>query len=226
MTEDRLDRGRKGQAEEFRVRQEKEEAEKVGKEITLLYQKHSALLRRKAGLNESIAHLEDQLSNLGAVRRTKTDYLMPSESKQIHNDAKNEYINHLKRIFEGANLRVVGGSMEVLELSGMRFALGHKLSNSSSASQKGAMASSADMYTRMQLFGLQPNEIDFVLFTHHPGTKCWVMPNEYSEGQPIHVFQQGGLSNPRGLQEAHNRGIKIPRPRRSGNPISIPASRC
>ncbi|MEW6722963.1 MAG: hypothetical protein AB1324_06900 [Candidatus Micrarchaeota archaeon] len=184
-----------------------EHIRKLAKDIRSISRKMDELSARKRRADERRTLLEDDLANLGAVKRTNTEFLTPGETKALIGSATKEYTDLLFRLFEGADVRILDKNVSLVELSGLRMALGHSLENTSSTAKKSALASYEEAQSKMQIYGLLP-QVDLLLFSHHPGTKGWALPQRYLSEHPLYLFQQGGLPEPKALFDAHNCKIK------------------
>ncbi len=182
---------------------------KQAKEIRGIAKKRDELLQRRKRLESRISLFEDDLNNLGAVRRTNTEFLTPGETREMKESATKEYLDLLHRLFEGADVRILHENVSVFELGGLRVAVGHSMENTSNTAKKGALPTRADAQSKLRLYGLLPT-VDLLMYSHHPGTKGWALPQSFASSHPLYVFQQGGLADPEGLFDAHNRGIKTP----------------
>jgi len=172
-------------------------------------QKREGLLARRTRMAEQAALCEDDLSNLGAIRRTKTGFASPEEIRQIEAQARKEYADLLHRLFEGADLRLIWDNLGLADIGGLRLAIGHNVENTSKTAKNGGMASKEDAQSRLQMSGLLPG-LDLFVFSHHPGTKGWAIPQSFASEHPLYLLQLGGFSDPRSLLDSHNQGIKIP----------------
>jgi archaellum component FlaC len=182
---------------------------KLSKDVKEITRKRSELIDRRKRLEDRTALLEDDLKNLGAVRRTNIEYLTPSETRELKESATREYTDLLHRLFEGANVQILRDNVSLLDAGGLRIAVGHSLENTSKTAKKAAMATREEAQAKMQIYGLLP-KVDLFLFTHHPGTKGWALPQSFASEHPLYLFQQGGFSDPKGLFDAYNRKIKTP----------------
>lgn len=190
------------EGEENRIR-------KLSREVKAISAKREQLIGRRKKLDERIALFEDDLANLGAVRRTNTEYMTPSETKELKERATREYLDVLHRLFEGTDVRILQDNISLIDVGGLRVAVGHNLENTSKTAKKAALAGREEVQSKLQSYGLLP-KVDLFLFSHHPGTKGWALPQSYADAHPMYVFQQGGFSDPAGLFDAYNRKIKTP----------------
>ncbi len=184
-----------------------ERIRKLAKDVREISRKRDELIGRRKKLGQRIALLEDDLGNLGAVRRTNIEFLTPAETRELKAAATEEYTGLLHRLFEGGDVQIASENITLLEVGGMRVAAGHSLENTSRTAKRTALASREEVQSKLQTYGLLP-KVDLFLFSHHPGTKGWALPQAYADKDPLYIFQQGGLADPAGLFDAYNRKIK------------------
>lgn len=182
---------------------------KLAKQIKEIARKRNELVDRRRKTESRVALLEDELMHLGAVKRTNIEYVTPAEARALRENAEKEYTDLLMRLFEGANVNIVKENIALFELGGMRLAIGHTLENTSKVAKTGALGSREQNQAKMQIYGLLP-QVDLLLFSHHPGTKGWALPQSFASSHPLYLLQQGGFSDPEGLFDAYNRRIKTP----------------
>jgi hypothetical protein len=182
---------------------------KMAKEVKEIARKREELIDRRAKLRERMVMLEDDLQNLGAVRRTNIEYLTPCETKELRKNATKEYMDILHRVFEGSEVHILQDNVSLFELGGFRVAIGHSMENTSKVAKRNGLVARQEAQAKLQIYGLLP-QVDLYMFTHHPGTKGWAVPQTFASDHPLYVFQQGGFSDPKGLFDAHNRRIKTP----------------
>ncbi len=186
-----------------------ERIRKLSREMREVSRKREELIGRRKKLGERIALLEDDLKNLGAVRRTNIEYLTPAETRELKASATAEYTALLLRLFEGADVHIASQNVSLVEVGGLRMAVGHSLENTSRTAKRTALAAREEIQSKFQIYGLIPR-VDLFLFSHHPGTKGWALPQAYADRHPLYLFQQGGLADPPALFDAYNRKIKTP----------------
>ncbi|MCI0504058.1 hypothetical protein L0Y65_05100 [Candidatus Micrarchaeota archaeon] len=173
--------------------------------------KESDKVRRKMAAKErQLAILRDEAGQMGAVKRTKTERITPEENRLLDEEVRKEYYDLLHDIFEGANrLEILDSRLSVFNVNGMALGLGHNLSAASSSAKKTELALKEYMQNKNELYRLMP-PLDMLLFSHHPGTKCWSGPKEFGKDGVSVIFQQGSFADPKLISDAWNKGIRLP----------------
>jgi hypothetical protein len=207
-----------------KIAQRLEEEELTEKEVAKL-ERHQNLLggkakklakesdkvrRRITAKNRQLTNLKNEAGQLGAVKRTKTERLTPEENRILDEEVKLAYFDLLRDIFQGAeNLEIFDERVNVFKLNGITIGLGHNLSNTSTTAKKTELALKEYVQNKNELYRLLP-PLDMLLFSHHPGTKCWTGPKKFGDTGVSVIFQQGSFADPKLISEAWNKDIKLP----------------
>jgi hypothetical protein len=173
--------------------------------------KESDKVQRKIkARNRQITSLMDEIGQLGAVKRTKTERLTPEENRMLDEDVRETYFELIREIFEGAGeLEIFDSRISVFNLNGISVGLGHNLSDTSTMAKKSELALKEYVQNKNELYRLLP-PLDILLFSHHPGTKCWCGPKHFgNEGVSV-IFQQGSFADPKLISDAWNKNIRLP----------------
>jgi hypothetical protein len=200
---------------------EKESDEKESEELEKKYNgyalaakklsKESDKVQRKIkSRNRQLTTLKDEAGQLGAVKRTKTERLTPEENRMLDEDVRQTYFEIISEIFEGAqSLEIFDSRINVFNLNGISIGLGHNLSDTSTMAKKTELALKEYIQNKNELYRLLP-PLDILLFSHHPGTKCWSGPKHFgNEGVSV-IFQQGSFADPKLISDAWNKNIRLP----------------
>ena len=172
--------------------------------------KESDKVRRKVTAKDrQITSLSAESGQLNAVKRTNTERLTPEENRLLDEEVKHVYYDLLKDIFEGANLEIFDERINVFKLNGIAIGLGHNLSNTSTSAKKTELALKEYVQNKNELYRLHP-PLDLLLFSHHPGTKCWTGPKNFGETGVSVIFQQGSFADPKLISDSWNKAIKLP----------------
>ncbi len=173
--------------------------------------KESDKVRRKIAAKErQLAVLKDESGQLGAVKRTNTERLTPEENRLLDEEVREAYFDILRDVFEGAEkLEIFDSRINVFSLNGISIGLGHNLSDSSTTAKKTEMALKEYVQNKNELYRLLP-PLDMLLFSHHPGTKCWSGPKEFGRDSVSVIFQQGSFADPKLISDSWNKNIKLP----------------
>jgi hypothetical protein len=166
--------------------------------------------RRITAKNRQLTNLKNEAGQLGAVRRTKTERLTPEENRLLDAEVREAYYDLLRDIFQGADdLEIFDERINVFSLNGITIGLGHNLSHTSTTAKKTELALKEYMQNKNELYRLLP-PLDMLLFSHHPGTKCWTGPKRFGDSGVSVIFQQGSYADPKLISEAWNKDIKLP----------------
>jgi len=180
-----------------------EEAKKLAKESN----KVQRMLKAK---DRQMTSLKDEAGQIGAVKRTKTERLTPEQNRMLDESVRATYFDLIRDIFEGAYaLEIFDSRINVFNLNGIAIGLGHNLSQTSSAVKKTELALKEYMQNKNEIYRLLP-PLDLLLFSHHPGTKCWLGPKNFGENSVSAIFQQGSFADPKLISDAWNNDIKLP----------------
>ncbi len=173
--------------------------------------KESDKVRRKiAAKDRQLAVLKDESGQLGAVRRTNTERLTPEENRLLDDEVREAYYDIPRDVFEGASsLELLDSRINVFRLNGISIGLGHNLSDASSSAKKTEMALKEYIQNKNELYRLLP-PLDMLLFSHHPGTKCWSGPKEFGDDAVSVIFQQGSFADPKLISDSWNKSIRLP----------------
>ncbi len=173
--------------------------------------KESDKVRRKIAAKErQLAVLKDEAGQMGAVRRTKTERLTPEENRLLDEQVKEAYFDILRDVFEGSgSLEIFDSRINVFRLNGITIGLGHNLSDASTTAKKTEMALKEYIQNKNELYRLLP-PLDMLLFSHHPGTKCWCGPKEFGDDSVSVIFQQGSFADPKLISDSWNKNIRLP----------------
>jgi hypothetical protein len=160
--------------------------------------------------SRQINELQDELRQLGAIRRTHVERLTPEENRKLDTEVQTSYFDLIREMFGYSDaLEIFDQRVTVFSLNGVMLGLGHNLTQASAAAKKGEVAAREAIQSKNMLYHLVP-EVDALLFSHHPGTKCYSAPRQFGNPGVTHIVQQGTFADPKLMTDAWNRKIKLP----------------
>lgn len=172
--------------------------------------KESDKVQRKIkARNRQLTTLKDEIGQLGAVKRTKTERLTPEENRLLDEEVREIYFDLIRDIFEGADLEIFDSRINVFKLNGITIGLGHNLSDTSTMAKKTELALKEYIQNKNEIYRLLP-PLDLLLFSHHPGTKCWSGPKQFGDHGISVIFQQGSFADPKLISDSWNKNIRLP----------------
>ena len=186
------------------------EYQAFGERAKKLSKESDKVKRRLTSKERQLLTLKDEIGQLGAIKRTKTERLTPEENRLIDEAVKSQYFDMIREIFEGAEkLEILDSRISVFNLNGITLGLGHNLSDTSTTAKKTELALKEYIQNKNEIYRLLP-PMDMLLFSHHPATKCWSGPKQFGDDGVSVIFQQGSFADPKLIAEAWNNGVKLP----------------
>jgi hypothetical protein len=198
------------EADEEKIAELEKKYEGFAKAAKKLSKESDKVQRKIAARNRRLVTLKDEIGQLGAVKRTKTERLTPEENRLLDAEVKDIYFDILRDIFEGAeDLEIYDARINVFNLNGITIGLGHNLSDTSTMAKKTELALKEYIQNKNEIYRLLP-PLDMLLFSHHPGTKCWSGPKQFGDTGVSVIFQQGSFADPKLISDAWNKNIRLP----------------
>ncbi|MBI5159479.1 hypothetical protein HY992_05145 [Candidatus Micrarchaeota archaeon] len=187
-----------------------ERHERLSKQAKELGKMSEKLQRALKKANEEKARLEGELGDLRVRRFTNQEEFLPNENKEIDAMVWEEYKGVLEKVFGSAcDVEIVEGNVRVLEVNGLRVALGHNITNTSKVAKKTALHEMTATMAKDELSGLvEPSDV--LVFSHSPGTKCRFVAQTFGDAEPKVLLQQGGFMDAGALHACWNAKIKVP----------------
>jgi hypothetical protein len=184
--------------------------EKITAKAKKLSKESNKVQRMVKSKERQLLNLKDEIGQLGAVKRTKTERLTPEENRMLDEEVRGIYFDLIRDIFEGANeIEIFDSRINVFNLNGIAFGLGHNLSDTSTMAKKSELALKEYIQNKNEIYRLLP-PLDILLFSHHPATKCWSGPKQFGDHGVSIIFQQGSFADPKYISDAWNKNIRLP----------------
>jgi hypothetical protein len=184
--------------------------EKIGAKAKKLSKESNKVQRMIKSKERQLINLKDEAGQLGAVKRTKTERLTPEENRALDEEVRSIYFDLIRDIFEGAGeIEIFDSRINVFNLNGISIGLGHNLSDTSTMAKKSELALKEYIQNKNEIYRLLP-PLDILLFSHHPGTKCWSGPKQFGDHGISVIFQQGSFADPKLISDAWNKNIRLP----------------